>query len=160
MPMDQVPGPVLVHQIQQTLKPLVGVILPVSIAHDGRVGQHNVHAPRPPEAPPQPPDPAGHLGLRVLVGPSAVLHTPPQAQNAQALHRHQAVLHAVAALRRVPVIGLVVIPVDVEQGLAAHGHQEAEVFGVQVPAGEDQVDAVQAARAVVVPQVLALFIRQ
>ena len=58
------------------------------------------------------------------------------------------------------IVGFVVVPVDVEQGLPRHGHQEGEILGAQVPAGEDQVNAVQAARTVVVPQVLALFIGQ
>ena len=159
MPMHQILRVVLVHHLQKAGEALMGVVLRVAIARHGGVGQDDVHPARLPDAVAQAADAAGHLGLRVLVGPAAVQNAAPQPQDAQAPDVHQTVLNALAALGRMLLIGLVVVPVDVEQGLARHGHQEGQIFGAQIAAGQDEVDALQAARLVVVPEIEVQFLK-
>ena len=140
-----------VDEVQQAGKPPVGVVLPVAVVLGRGMGQDDVHPSRPAELEPQPPDAPGHLLLGVLVGAAAVLDASPQPQNPQPLPHHQLVLDALAPLRGAAVVGLVVVAVDVQQGHPPHSHQKGEVLGVEVPAGEDQVNAVQPPRLVVIP---------
>ena len=158
MAVNHVQGLVLVQQGQQALKPPVGVILAVAVALGRGVGHHQIHSPCPPQLEPELPNAAGHLPLRVLVGAAAVESAAPQSQNSQALADHQLVLDTVAPLRRVPVVGLIVVAVHVQKGRTAHGDQKGEIGRFHVAAGDDQVYAVQPPRLVVVPVVRALLI--
>ena len=53
------------------------------------------------------------------------------AQDPEALEVDNAVLRALAALRRVLFIGFVMVAMDVQQGLSAHGYQKGQVFKQQ-----------------------------
>ena len=105
-------------------------------------------------------DAAGHLGLRILVWAAAILDASAQAQNPEALEVDNAVLRALAALRRMPVIGLVVIAVDVEHRSVGKGGDKGQIFGVQVAAGENQVDSLQAASVQIIPKPRRLLVGQ
>ena len=101
---------------------------------------------------------AFHLPLGILMRSAVIHRTAAHAEDAQPLYGHELVLDAVAALGRGLFIAPVVIAADIQHRRAPHRHKEAQVFGLQVTAGQDEVDAVQPPRHVIVPEKAVLMV--
>ena len=70
----------------------------------------------------------------------------------------QLVIDAIAAFGRESVIAGIVISVNIQHRTPGHGHQKAQVFGLQITAGDDEIIVLQSAGLIVAPQRLLLFI--
>lgn len=158
MAMDEIARLILVNQIQQTLKSLMCPVAVVSVSKGRGVGDNNVYTSGTPQLKAQLPNAPCHLPLAVLMGAAVVKKTAAQTEDAQAFDGEQLVLNAIAALRRILFIAPVMISVDVQQRSAAHGNQKAEITGVQIAAGENQVDPIQTAGLVVIPEGRTFFV--
>ena len=100
-----------------------------------------------------------HISRSVYWCPPAVPHGAAQPQDAYPLILVQAVLHTQAAGGWSFPILAVVIPVDIQDGAAGEGGQEGEIAGVQVAAGEDQVQSLQLAGGIEVPECPGFTVR-
>ena len=81
MPVEEKSGLILVHQLQERLKPLMGQISPVVQLIGGGMGNQDVESPPPQKLEPQPRDPTAHSPLRVLIGPFFIAHGSAQSQD-------------------------------------------------------------------------------
>ena len=149
---------VLVQETPQCGKAPVGRIIVIPQPLRGGVGHHDIHPTHQGNFPFQPQDPAAHLGLGVLVLPVVIFPAASQAQDPQAVVGHYGIVNAVAALRGIAVVAAVVVSVDIQHRTPGHGHQEAEVFGVEIAAGQDQIKFTQPPRHIVIPQEGRFFI--
>ena len=144
VPIDEPPGLQLIQQVVEAGETLVGQIVAVVQAPGGGVGQQHVDAPHPAHLGPQPCDAPAHGALGVLVGALAVVaDRAAQAHDPQALPVVDPVVHADAAARLMLGVIVVVVAVDVEDGRGGEVGQIFQVGAGQVPAGQDQVYAIQ-----------------
>ena len=158
MPVHQNRGVVLVQQVHQRVKAPVGRVLVVAQTGRGRVGYDNVHAAHPFEFPGQLCDSRPHLAVGILVGAGMIPAAAAKPQNADAVIFHDVPVDAVTALGGHLIVVYVMIAVDIQYRTFCHGDQKAQVFGVQVTAGKNQVVIIQPAGGVVIPQGGALLI--
>lgn len=101
---------------------------------------------------------AAHLLLCILVTPRVIAAAAAQPHNAHAVVFHNGIVNAVAALGGLVLIAGIVIAGDKQQGAPGNGHQKLQVGGFQVTAGDDEVNAVQPAGNIEVPQCRTFFI--
>ena len=156
--MDVVAGPVFVQKCPQSREAPVGDILTVPQSLGRSVGDENVNAPCLADGPAHFENAAPHLPVCVLVLTRMVFEAAPQTHDPHTVVFHHAAVDAVAALGWVAAVAGVVVPVDIEHGAPGHGHQKAQIAGLQVPAGYDQLIVSQTARHIVVPKGGAFFV--
>ena len=84
--------------------------------------------------------------------------TAAQTKNAHTVIGDHPIVNAVAPLRRAPGIAGIVISVDIQNRGTAHGDEKAQIAGLQIAAGQDQVVVLQPPGQVVVPQGGTFFI--
>ena len=116
---------------------LVGEVRQVAVSLCRRVGHEDVHAAEAPEKGIGPMDAAAHGALRVHVRSRPILHAPAEAEDAQTavdVHRPVDVL---ASLGRLLDIGLVMVPRHIQHRRVPHRHQELQIGGREVAAGDD-----------------------
>lgn len=151
--MHEPPGLVLLHQVVEDGKALVGLVKAVVQPLGRGVGQQNVDAPHPVRFEPQPPCPPLHLLFAVLeLCAGVVAQTAPQPHDAQALPHIHLVVHADAAAGLPLFVAAVVVAVDIQDGGRGKVGQVLQIFLGQIAAGEDQVDPLQPFSGAVVPQ--------
>ena len=161
MAVDKIAGAVAVHQGVEGVEAHVGQVLPVIQPQGGGVGQQDVKPALAHQGQLPLPHPPVHLPLGILVLPLLLIpHGAPQAQDAHPFVGVDLVLHADTALRRHRVVTVVVVAVDVEHRPVGKGGDKGQIAGVQVAAGEDQVDPLQALGVKVVPEPQGLLVRQ
>ena len=156
--MHQIPGLILIQQREKGLEAPMGHIVLIPEAPHRGMGQHNIHPAGQGQLEPQPVNAPAHLLFRILMGPAVIQGAAAQTQNAQPAHSDQLPVNALAALRRPLGIAAVVVAVYIKQGPVGHGHQEAEILCLQVTGGENQVDAFQPSRRVIIPQKSIFFV--
>lgn len=150
MAVDEVAGPVALHQGEEGLEPLVGWIRVIVDPPRGSVGEEDVQPPAPELGPPQPPGeplhPPPHLPLRVLVRPARrVAWAPPEAGDEEPRRLHHAALHVRPPLRgrdeaALGFYRMIVVPVDVEEGGIERIHEVLKVIVGEVATGQDEVE--------------------
>ena len=158
MPMHQVAGVIFFQKLPQGSKPPVGGVLPVAQSLRRGVGDHDVHSLAPPQGEAELADAAAHLLLGILVFAGVIAPAASQPHDPHAVVLHNGVVDAVAAAGRLPVIVGIVISRHKQQRTPSHGHQKLEIAGSQISAGDDQVDPVQPAGNVEIPQCGAFLI--
>ena len=158
MAVHQVGRVIFIQQLHQSLKAPVSRIFRVPQSCRWGVGDHDIHAAQPLQLPGELLNPAMHFSLGVLMGAGVIPAAAPQSQNADAVVDHDVVIDAVAALRGVPVIACVVIAVDIQHRALCHGDKKAQIAGLQISAGQNQVVAAEPARGVVIPEGRAFLI--
>ena len=147
---DEVSGLVLVQQVVEALEAPVGEGVEVVQSPGGGVGEQDVEAAAAADLQSQPPDAHGHLPLGVHAQTVFIPVGAAQAQDAHPVLDHDPVLRAQAALRRRGEKGVVVVAPHVYQRAVGHGDQKFQVFPLQVAAGQDQAEPVQAAGLIVI----------
>ena len=96
---------------------------------------------------------AGHFIFRILVRLIApIAHAAAQADDAHAVMDIELILDADAALRRLLLIVHIVIAVNIEDGRVRKAGQEGQIGSGQIAAGDDQIDALQAALVKAFPE--------
>ena len=103
--------------------------------------------------------PALHLPLRVLVLPRAVAHGTAQPQDPYPFMDINLILNADTSLRRNAFIFAVMVPMYIQNRYGRESHQKGKVVRIQISAGYDQVDSIQFALFIKIPQILRLLIR-
>ena len=151
MAVEEVLGLVGVDDLQEALEAPVGKVVAVAHPLGGRVGQDDVHAAVFGDLPFELSDAAAHLLFGVLVGAGAVFPAAAQTQDPQTPVFHDVAVDAVAALGGLLLVAGVVVAVNVHHRGPRHGDDEAQVRGVQVAGGEDQVILLQRSGTVHVP---------
>ena len=137
----------------------MGHILAVPQALCRGVGHQDVHAPRLADGPAQAKNPAPHLPVRILVGAGMILPAAPQAHDPQAVVFHDLAVNVVAALGRDPLIDSVVVSRYIQHRAPGHGYQKAQIAGIQISAGNNQLVVRQPPGDIVIPQSGTGFIR-
>ena len=79
-------------------------------------------------------------------------------QDPEPFNLDELAVDAVTALGRELFIAAVMISVYIQQGSPAHGDKKAQVLGLQVSGRQDQIDPVQPAGAIKIPEIWALLI--
>jgi len=158
MAVDEIGRFMLIHKVQKALKALMGMVLPITAAFGGGMGEKDIHAAGLLYLPLHPAKPPLHLPLGVLVLFTAVEHAAAHTQYTKAIYIYKPILYTVAALRRPNLVTGVMVAVNIEKGRSAHGHKKAEIFCLQITAGEHKVNIVQAAGRIVIPEKGAFFI--
>ena len=98
------------------------------------------------------------LSPNALVDAILVAHRASQAQDPDTLVFIELSIDADAPQRRIFFIPVVVVAVDIEDGAVGECGNEREIFRLEIPAGEDEVDAVQLVPGEVVPEIGRLVV--
>ena len=140
---------ILIHQPEKGVKALVRQIFCVSQTTGRGMGHQNVHPAGTANLPGQVAGPLFHLLLRILMRAGSVTHRAAQSGNAQSLDIYHGVLNALAAFRRYILITGIVVAMHVQHRHRRKGGQKREVSGIQIPAGDHQIIALQFAGLIV-----------
>ena len=132
MAVDEIGGLPPVQQGEEGLKAPMGDVVFVSVSGDRGVGQNNVDSARPHDLQLEPEDTPTHLSLGVLIRSVVVSETAAETQDPQSVDDCKFVVDAVTALRRLPVVGGVVIAVDVQHGAVGHGDKKGQILSFQI----------------------------
>ena len=154
MPVHEPLGLVLLQQVVEAGKALVGPVIAIVQAGRRGMGQQQVDAARPVGLEPEPPHPAAHFLLRVLEGLlTVVADAAAQPHDAQPFPDIHLIVHTDAAARlALCAVAAIVVAVDIQNGGRCKICYIFEVFFWQIPAGEDQIDPGQAFPGAIVPQ--------
>ena len=93
-----------------------------------------------------------HLIFRVLVWAGLIAHGAAQAYDADAVLLEEISVYTDAPLRGSSSVGGIMVPVDIENRAMKKRGQKREILRIQVAAGEDQIDSLQAAFFKIVPE--------
>ena len=114
MAVNHVARVIAIHHIQKGFKPDMRQIGVVAQMARGGMGQQNIDAAAAPEFEAQTIDALAHFPFGVLVDPSVIAHGTAEAENAKTADGHDMIFDALAALRRMLVISVVVVAADIE----------------------------------------------
>ena len=150
---------VAVQQDRKRCEAAVRQVGHVAVAVQRRVGDQYVNAAMAVDLAAQMVDALFHLGLGKLPGAGAVAAAAAQPGDAQAVVYVHVVIQADDALRRAGVVALVMVAVYVQKRHGRHGGKVFQIMAAQIAAGNDEFDALDLVRGEVVPEGLALLIR-
>ena len=115
------------------------------------VGDEDINAPCLADGPAQAKNPAPHLPVRILIGAGMILPAAPQAHDPQAVVFHNLAVDVVAALGRVLLIDHIVVSRHIQHRAPGHGYQKAQIAGLQISAGDNQLVVRQPSGNIVIP---------
>ena len=121
------------------------------------MGQKDIDPPSP-EFPFRGPKALLHLLLIKLVGTAAVPAATPEAVKTQAMERLEAVFDTDAPFGRPLFIDAVVVAANIKQRAVAYCYEILQIIGVQIPAGQDEVEVLQELSPAPVPQMHIFFV--
>ena len=153
--------PVLLQQFAEHLEAGMAEIIRIIVKSRHRcVCDQNIKASGAPELALQSADTPLHVLFLILEIAVAVAHGAAESGNAQPAFVYiDIILNADAALRRLDRILFVVIAVDVEQRQIGNCLNEREILCLQVTGRDNQVNVLECARFIIIPEILCLFVR-
>ena len=158
MSVDKVPGTVLVQQAVEAPEAYVGKVLPVIDPIGRRMGDQDIHSLMAADPALQLLCAAQHLLLCILKITLAVPHRAADAGDPYPLKFINPAVDTGTAVRRRIQITVIMIAVDIQHRTHKKGRQKGQVLWGKIPAGYDQVYAIQPGWFKVIPQRRGRFI--
>ncbi len=158
MSVDKVTGGIFVQQIPERFKAGVGQIRAVPQLPGRGVGQKDVKAFLSPQGKGKLSDPPVHLPVCVLIFAGFITHGTPKPQDSHAFMLIDFSVDADTTVRRCLFITVIVISAHIQDGALEKGGEERQIVGMQIPAGEDQVDPLKFAFFKEIPQVQGFLV--
>ena len=147
----------LVEEQVETVEAAVRKVRQVSVPPRRHMGQKDVD-PSSPQFPFGGPEAFLHLLLIILVGAAAVPAATPEAVKTQAMERLKAVFDTDAPFGRPLFVDAVVVAANIKQRAVAHCYEILQIIGVQIPAGQDEVEVLQELSPARVPLMHIFFV--
>ena len=108
---------------------------------------------------PELPHPVLHLPLRILEFPGAITHRTAKPQNPHSLVNIDLIVNTDTPVRRDLPVFLIMVPVYIQNRHGCKSRQKGKISGIQVSAGNNQINSRKLTFLKIIPQIGRLFIR-